>query len=490
VEKKFKVQSFNQLAKSHLGGQWNGVDDYMRQLSAPLAKALATSGVPGYSDGTALVLQNLDSIMSSVLFDRNQLVKQRWIERVASINPIFQWNRRNTYGSSRGAMGFAEGNIGPVGLSSWARNTEPVRFFGVQRGTTVIANIAGALGGLFNDPVEEEEYDGTMQLLGNVERTLIWGNSTIKDANGNDIFYDGAYRKLKARAGTGKVFPKNIIDLHGKPMNFDVISMIAAELAKVYVTSSQNVAAFMPPDALQTLQLLKTQSERRDLSDNRDGGYAAGTPIGGYNTQIGNIPFIQDVFTEPVDGGKAPLATADGGAPTAVITVTLAAASPSGSQVSNWLASDAGTVYYTIGAFNASGEAVGYLKTSGLAVTAGQIATVTITSVSGAIGYRVYRGVLSSGADAQWIGEVSASGAGTVAFVDDNSIMPGCDVASFFERSPENLVIAQMAPLLKLPLAIQSTTIPFGLLYLHTLAMKVPERQFMVVNIGKTNYTA
>ncbi|KIL42073.1 hypothetical protein SD70_02500 [Gordoniibacillus kamchatkensis] len=387
-------------------------------------------------------------------------------------------------------MGFAEGGIGPVGLSSWARNTEFVRFFGIQRGTTVIANLAGALGGMFDNPVEEEEYDGTMQLLGGVERALIWGNNTIKDANGNDIFYDGTYRKLKARAASGKVFPKNIIDLHGKPMNFDVISEIAAELAKVFVVDASNVAGFIPPDPLQTLQLLKSQAERRDLGDNRDGGYTAGTPINGYNTQIGFIPFIQDVFTEPVDGGKAPLTTADPGSPTAVSTVTASASAPTGGVVSNWLSSDAGTVYYTVGAFNEKGESVGYTYGTGVVVAAGQVVTVTITKVTGAIGYRVYRGLKSYGSDAQWIGEVAESGAATTAFIDDNSVMPGTDVAVFFERSPENLVIAQMAPLLKLPLAIQSTTIPFGLLYLHTLAMKVPERQFMVVNIGKTNYTA
>ncbi|OOR31815.1 hypothetical protein BW895_30570, partial [Bacillus cereus] len=111
------------------------------------------------------------------------------------------------------------------------RNTAPVRFFGAQRGTTVIANIASALGGMFDNAVEEEEYDGTLQLLGSVEHALTWGNSTITGADGNDIFYDGMYRQLMA------TYPKNIIDLHGKPMTFEVISDIAARFAKVYVNT-------------------------------------------------------------------------------------------------------------------------------------------------------------------------------------------------------------------------------------------------------------
>ncbi|KIL42072.1 hypothetical protein SD70_02495 [Gordoniibacillus kamchatkensis] len=100
LEKKFVAKTFNQLCKSAFGPRWSGVDDYMSQLSQPLAKALATSGIPGFADGSNLVLQNLDSIMSSVLFDKRHLVKQRWIERVPSINPVYQWNRRNTYGST------------------------------------------------------------------------------------------------------------------------------------------------------------------------------------------------------------------------------------------------------------------------------------------------------------------------------------------------------------------------------------------------------
>ena len=491
-EKPYVARSFNQLCKSALGANWAGVDQYMNMLSAPLAKALATSTISGFADGTNLVLQNLDSIMTSVLFTEDQLVKQRWIERVPSINPIYQWNRRNQYGSSRGATAFAEGGIGPIGLGAWERDTQPVKFFGVQRGTTVIANLAGALGGMFDNPVAEEEYDGTMQLLGSVEHALAWGNNTIKDAAGNTVFYDGLYRQLKAKALSGKAFPDNVIDMHGKPMSFDVINNIVALAAKKFVTTARDMAGFLSPDSLQTLQLMKTLGERRIMGTQpvNDGGYVAGTPIKGYDTNIGFIPFIQDVFLDPFDGGKSPLATTDSGAPVTPSGVTASAGAPGGTQVSNWLSTDCPvTVYYTVSAYSASGESLGFTTVAGTAVSAGQVVTVTIPNVSGAWAYRVYRGIISSGSDAQWIGEIASSGGANVAFVDDNSIMPGNDIACFLNRNTQNMVIAQMAPLLKLPLAIQNTTIPFGLLYLHTLAVKAAERQFLVINIGKTGYT-
>lgn len=482
----YRSKTFNQLAKNSLGSnKWTSVEDYVSQLNEPLVKALATSAVPGYADGTQLVLQNLDSIMTSVLFSEEQLVKQRFIERVPSINPIYQWNRRNTFGSNRGAFGFPEGGIGPVGLGSWSRNQASVKFFGVQRGTTVVANLAGALGGMFDNPVQEEEYDGTMQLLGSVERMLVWGNKLIHDGAGNEIFYDGMYLQVRNSAYAAT----NIIDMHNKPMSFDVIQGIAARYPKVFVPTSKNIASFLTPDSLSTLQLMKTQSERRAMGGAAsDGGYIAGTPLKGYDTNIGWIPFVQDVFLDAVQG-KVPLGTADPSAPTTPAGVTAAAGAPTGGVVSQWQASDAATVYYMVSAYNAQGESLGFVTVAGTAVGVGQVVTLTIPNVTGAFAYRVYRGTQSNGSDAMWIWDVPNAGGGNTVFVDWNEIIPGTDVAVFVDRSPQNIVIPQMSPLLKLPLAIQNTTIPFGLLYLHTLAVKAPERVFIVKNIGYTGYT-
>lgn len=482
MEKKFLAKSFNQLAKSAYGNDWNGVESYVEKLSQPLVKALATGSVAGQSfgNGSALVLQNLDSIMTSVLFTEEQLVKQRFIDRVPSINPIYQWNRRNTYGSNRGAMGFAEGGIGPVGNASWSRNQETVRFFGVQRGTTIVANLAGALGGMFDNPIEEEEYDGTMQLLSSVERSLVWGNSNVTDGAGNPIFYDGFYRKLRNGYATS-----NIIDMRGAPLTFDVFSDIAARLQKNYVTNTRNLAAFLDPDSLNTLQLMKNTAERRAMgSSPSQDGYVTGTPLKGYDTQLGFIPFISDVFMEPVAGGL-PLGTADQGAPATPAAVTSGVAAPTGGVVSKWANSDAGNVYYSVAAFNAAGESLCFVTTA-VAATATNVVTLTIPNVAGAFGYRVYRGKTSNGSDAKWIAEVANTGGANTLFVDDNFILPGTGTSLIIEKSQQNVVIPQMAPLLKLPLAIQNTTIPFGLLYLHTLAVKAPERQFMIINIGKS----
>lgn len=482
----YRSKTFNQLAKNSLGtNRWTSVEDYVTQLNEPLVKALATSGVSGMADGSNLVLQNLDSIMTSVLFTEEQLVKQRFIERVPSINPIYQWNRRNQYGSNRGAFGFPEGGIGPVGLGSWSRNQATVKFFGVQRGTTVVANLAGALGGMFDDPVQEEEYDGTMQLLGSVERMLVWGNKAIHDGAGNEIFYDGMFLQVRNSAYANT----NILDMHNKPMDFDVVQGIAARYPKVFVPTSKNVAAFLTPDSLSTLQLMKNQAERRAMGTQAgDGGYIVGTPLKGYDTNIGWIPFVQDVFLDAVQG-KVPLTTADASAPSTPASVTASAGAPGVGVTSEWQSSDAATVYYTVAAFNAQGESLGFTTAAGTAVAAGQVVTLTIPNVTGAFGYRVYRGTQANGSDAQWIWDVPNAGGANTTWVDFNEIIPGTDVAVFVDRSPQNIVIPQMAPLLKLPLAIQNTTIPFGLLYLHTLAVKAPERVFIVKNIGYSGYT-
>jgi hypothetical protein len=99
-----------------------------------------------------------------------------------------------------------------------------------------------------------------------------------------------------------------------------------------------------------------------------------------------------------------------------------------------------------------------------------------------ALGVRLYRGTLADGSDAKWIANLPIA---TVSYVDRNQQIPGTGYVFILERSPENLVLAQMTPLLRFPLAVVNTTIEFLLLLYHTLVVKVPERQYIYKNVGR-----
>ena len=62
--------------------------------------------------------------------------------------------------------------------------------------------------------------------------------------------------------------------------------------------------------------------------------------------------------------------------------------------------------------------------------------------------------------------------------------MPDTNLAPLLCRNPADLVVAQMSPLLKMPLAPVSTTFEYLLLLYHTLVVKAPERQIIFKNVG------
>jgi hypothetical protein len=62
--------------------------------------------------------------------------------------------------------------------------------------------------------------------------------------------------------------------------------------------------------------------------------------------------------------------------------------------------------------------------------------------------------------------------------------MPNTNIAPLICRNPADLCIAQMSPLLKMPLAPVSTTFEYLLLLYHTLVLKAPERQIIFKNVG------
>jgi hypothetical protein len=111
--------------------------------------------------------------------------------------------------------------------------------------------------------------------------------------------------------------------------------------------------------------------------------------------------------------------------------------------------------------------------------------------VNGATGYRVYRtngGTTASdinGVNSRWIADVPQPTSGNASYIDLNQVVPGAGWFVMIRPDVEDIAIAQMSPLIKFPLAVVSTTIEFIYMLYHTLAVKAPERHFVIKNIGR-----
>lgn len=503
----------NNMGRQYFGPTFNG-----DQTVADLAKAMATQNIGGsFGDATPLRLQNLDATMTSVLYEEQHFVKWNWFERVPSIQPYYEWNDRLSYGDDRGSPAFVEGGTPYGGTASFSRNGIYVRYFGVRRGITHQMALTGQLGGSQVDPVEEENRDGAMQLLARIERNFMWGNHNIPDAYGNIVNYDGLYQSLVN--GTQYVGPSqtnampnnytpglNVMDMQGASFDFSYFEGIGRKLAQFgFLTSFKNVRAFMKPTVLEDLSKLRLVTEFKQLvAVNPQNGYTPGIPLAGYQSNFGFIPFTYDLFLNQAGMTDQPVITAGQQSPASPAAPTGSAvptaAAPATGQTSVFLAaaqsaagvSDAGTYYYWASSGNDSGESLPTYLGS-VAVAAGQVVNMTITpgtSNGQTVQWmRIYRGDVNNVSDegTGCIATVPAYNVATVSFTDTNTLRPQTGMILLVDRTPSNLAIAQMLPMLKWPLAITSTTVEWLILLYHALVVKAPQRMYIVKNIGRLN---
>ena len=508
---------------------------------------------------SALRLENLDNTMTSVLATAEHLKIFRFLHKEPSKQPFYQWNRRESYGSTRGHFGFAEGSAPTGGAGQWSRNGAYVKFLGTRGGVTHPAVLTNILGGMSVDPVAEDQLGRTMDFMQRIERAIMYGDEDILDSTGSDSNYDGLLKQLTKKRS------KNIIDMKGKPLTMDVLANTASRLVtEGKLLSFQDITLFMSPQNIEDFGKLRystvlggtgpytvsgpgTTVDRSDITSSARNNLLAGLSIVGQSTSFGVIPFEWSIFTEPVEGG-APLVVADSGkgVPTGTpvhgqVTISLADNAAAG-VISNM---EAGNYAYAVAGVSDAGESAPILVanpvTGGTAnpalsdvtatiggtvianashatargVAAGDSVLIRIAAMTDAKSYRVYRCKLTSttegiaaspfpftapgfgavGTDGvnrwQYVGHLPGT-AGT--FIDRNgtpelynNFRAGTNIAPLICRNSADLCIAQMSPLLKMPLAPTSTTFEYLLLLYHTLVLKSPERQFIFKNVGALN---
>ncbi len=526
------IGAWNQLQKSYSLMR----QSFLNGRALDFERALASTNLgAGYADGNAMATLNLDTTMTSVLYDNQHLVLWNWLNRVPSINPLYQWTERDQYGSIRGGFAFAQGGVPATGIGAWTRNQAQVCFFGVRRGITDVEAQSGLLGGVMVDPVQEEDRDGAFQLLGLAENNFSFADPTVTDNYGNTVNYPGLIMQMidggplnyqyfgpnalngqqhfgRAAAGVG------VTDLQGKYLEFGDINNSSSSLYNQgKLGSFANLRMFASPNTLTDLSNLRAFTERRllgpEIPTGRSGmGFVTGEPIPSYASPFGVIPFTASIFLQEVPNGQ-PIqnGNSDALAPAQpTFTATAQSTLPTGVTDSYFVASnglgesDAATYYYWVSAANDNGESapVGTVAASSttpdvdgvaVAVDVGQVVTLTITpgSSNGNVltRFRVYRGTYNSINDpnTQIIGHIAVNPNSPAAqsWYDNNSTRNGTSIALILERTPNNMALAQLAPMTKYPLAIVETKVEWLLLLYHVLVIKARQRAWLFLNVGR-----
>lgn len=474
------VMSFDAMLKSQ--GYPGTGDDIVKALATSNSNGQSTAATAHY--GGPLMLENLDAVMTEVLVTEQHFKLFNLLPKVPSAQPYYEYNIHKGFGSNRaGGAGFRQGGAPKGSTSSFERKGVYNKFLGVKGGVTHQMMVTGQNGGAFEDPNVRENRDRTLELLEKVERELIFGNTLITDENGETVNFDGLLTQLTAD------YSANVIDKKGEALSFDDLDLAAKDLITTGKQPSVNgYTVLQSPHVLDGLN--KQFTARNMVRFNKDTAinpsYGLGQNLTGYDTQFGRFGFDYSILLNEVDG-DAPVSAAPAGAPTVAPTISSSAGSTGGLLPT-------GNYYYSVALFNDTGETIDVVD-SVQAVTLGEKVTLTIgnATTSNCTGARIYRGTTSS--NLQWIAKVPAVANGNLTFVDggewrtadtDGNLENG--LAIVVKPEARDIAIAQMTPMIKMPLPQEGTTFPFLLLLYIVSVIKAPQRVKIFKNCG--TYTA
>lgn len=448
---------------------YNGFGQMPLSQVEELQKAL-TAGTgtdsASFTGGRALTVESLEGTLMTTTFSADDVVLWKMLKSTPVYAVVDEWIEKSEYGDRYGVAVSETGSPG-ARSSTYNRRTATVKFYRIQRELSHVMTLMRST----VDAEAEEQMDGTMLLLQAIEEALFYGDSDIITEE-----IDGLTKIITENGSSD-----NVIDVRG-----------AIEEAHLKEGAKVIRGHFGTPTDL--FLSLSVQEDVDSILEEKHrvaiplqagaGGLTAGAPIEQYRTSWGTFKLHPDVFITRAQEERAPFTAAVGTAPTAPTSVTHAEASDVASQ---FAASDAGTYYYQVSYFTASGESEG-TSTTAVTVAAGDKVTLTINggNTTTVKGVKIFRSAKDAADDTDCLllDTVVFTTSG-MTYVDRNAKLPGSSTAFLLDMSPNHRAIGwrQLLPMMKLPLAITGPSIPFLIMLYGYLRVPKPKQHVLLTNI-------
>jgi hypothetical protein len=430
--------------------------------------------------GAALMVEDLSPVMQNVTFDDSHIKLQKILPSKEVKSQLHQFNRQLDYGIFGGSAQF-EGGVGEEDVSNFIRAVVPMAYYSTIRRVTVAANMIGAFDGVKAE--DRSSADAAMKLAGDIEfdsfrgqadfsnAGVFDGNPTVVAQLPNMICVDQQVRQSDGQANTQDLmfaeFGSNqtVVLSSGGTLTQSIIEDSS-------VRSAMNMGAadrlILDPISLSAYNKIAHAKERIMLAGSAQ--EATGAHLRTQWTSSAVVSLEASRFLS----GKTQPARSRQGAPAAP-AIAVADGGDAGSLL------QAGTyVYYATGV-SILGESLPGASATATVTAAGDKVTVTITAVSGAAYYNVYRSnVGGNTAQAKFIGKIK-QGSGNPVFTDLGNMQPG-SVTGFLIQG-NTLGFAQLAPYSKLKLAVSDLSLPEAHFRFLSLAAYQPRKNVLISNI-------
>lgn len=445
---------------------------------AELNKALTTgayaqaNGVAGQTNGAALQVESLENSLKVLTYSDQHVKFWKKIAKTPAYSTVEEYNQLLSYGS--GVGGFVpEGVLPETDDSEYKRQASFVKFLGTTREVSHPMTLVRLAHG---DVIARENQNGILWLMKQLEHALFWGDSSLAAPGKEGVQFDGLNKMIDK---------ENTLDIKGKQLQDTDINTAAQMIIENYGTPTD---LYIPFETLGEFSKEYFPKERV-IMPTAGAGYQAGLVVNKFQTHGGAVDFQPDLFlqkTKPLDGKNIGGAKA----PTAVGSVTVAL-DESGTK-GDFAKSGAGTYSYSVTACNRFGESVPVACTSPVAITSSDFTKgvkITIKNNSAMVVapeyFNIYR-TEADGTQKYCIMKVPAQAVvadGTTEVVDNNEVMPNTYTAFMGEFTPEVIAFKQLAPIMKMDLALLGPAYRWMILLYGVPQLYAPKKWVKITNI-------
>jgi len=476
---------YGQISLRHYEGL-NGFGSASMQDVADLNKALeAGYQITNQTGGSALRVESLEASLKVVTYTNHHIKLWKKIPKSPAYSTVEEYNQLISYGGTNYAF-TQEGELPPSTDTNYARRTQLVKFMGTTREVTHPATLIHPAHG---DVIALENQNGILWLLERVENALFSADSNLA-FDGEAEQWDGLDALIDATS---------FVDLEGQALQESDIE----EAANVIVENYGYPTDLFLGTRVQS-DLVKTMYPRERVALPAPVNGTIGQSINSMATQAGTIEFNPDVFLRRLP--SPPTSPTHANAPVSPVAVIVGATAGTDGDFNKGAV--AGTNYYSyvVTACNRFGEsAMSPAMANGAAMSQGDKDAkkhfpLTLTNAA-AVGsfppeyYRVYRTAacatnaqVTAAAQYSLIMQVAAASQannGTTAVNDVNFLLPFTNIAYLGELTPQVVTFRQLAPLMRLDLAVLAPAYRWMILLYGTPILFAPKKWLRLINIGQ-----
>lgn len=465
-----------------------------------LNKALEAGSITGRettnltnASGAPLKVESLEKTLKVVSFQEQNIKLWQMIPKKAAFNTVEEFNQLASYGADRGGS-LVEGELPETEDSTYIRRAQLVKFYGVTKEIShpmTLVNIQANVGNI----IEREVKNGTLWLLRKVNKALTRGNEAVIPTEFNGLYAQHAAND--AFTTIDDYFNSEVVvDMRGAKLTETAIEQGAEAIIQNFGYPTHLIAS---PKVLS--KFVENFYGNKFIPINTDAIRAGevGQSVQTFQSQYGPIKLEWDIFMNPdtprlagsaAQSTKAPVAIV----PDATTPITIATNDAS----SKFVTGDAGDYFYAVAPINRYGEGVLTLMSSTAATIAAANNVVDLKFAAGvggnaATGYRVYRTKKGGAATDLFypLYEVSVAqkaagfdGAAAGLVRDRNRYLPNTGQAFLIQNSNEVYEFAQLAPLMKMDLAVITPAQRFMILLYGTPLLYAPKKMVRFINVG------